>query len=75
MSEGFVTTADGTVTLDFNRTCAYHDADSYPLPPAEKRLPLPIDAGGKDFAKWVRRAQPVSIWVSTRERDTRGRLE
>ncbi|MFG2454133.1 DUF1684 domain-containing protein [Streptomyces sp. NPDC048512] len=42
---------DGTVTLDFNRAtnlpCAYTDLATCPLPPAENRLPLAIDAGEK----------------------------
>ncbi|MFE5189724.1 DUF1684 domain-containing protein [Streptomyces sp. NPDC056628] len=41
--------ADGTVTLDFNRAtnlpCAYTDLATCPLPPAENRLPVPIEAG------------------------------
>ncbi|WP_037577723.1 DUF1684 domain-containing protein [Phaeacidiphilus oryzae] len=41
--------ADGTVVLDFNRAvnlpCAYTDFATCPLPPAENRLPLPIEAG------------------------------
>jgi uncharacterized protein (DUF1684 family) len=46
---------DGTVTVDFNYaynpTCAYDDAYSCPLPPVENWLPVPIEAGEKDFAK------------------------
>ncbi|MGW6212246.1 DUF1684 domain-containing protein [Streptomyces sp. NPDC055109] len=42
---------DGTVALDFNRAanlpCAYTDLATCPLPPAENRLPLAIDAGEK----------------------------
>lgn len=45
--------ADGTVTLDFNYaynpTCAYDEAYSCPLPPAENWLRLSIEAGEKDF--------------------------
>ncbi|XHM64865.1 DUF1684 domain-containing protein [Streptomyces nigra] len=41
--------ADGTVTLDFNRAtnlpCAYTDLATCPLPPAENRLPVAIEAG------------------------------
>jgi len=43
--------ADGTVVLDFNRAvnlpCAYTDLATCPLPPAENRLPVPIEAGEK----------------------------
>ncbi|NYD67306.1 DUF1684 domain-containing protein [Agromyces atrinae] len=43
--------ADGTVTLDFNRAvnlpCAYTDFATCPLPPAENRLPIGIEAGEK----------------------------
>ncbi|MET8981893.1 DUF1684 domain-containing protein [Streptomyces sp. NPDC004539] len=43
--------ADGTLTLDFNRAanlpCAYTDLATCPLPPAENRLPLPVEAGHK----------------------------
>ncbi|WP_035856578.1 DUF1684 domain-containing protein [Cryptosporangium arvum] len=42
---------DGTVTLDFNRAanlpCAYTDLATCPLPPAENRLPIAIEAGEK----------------------------
>ncbi|EIV92017.1 DUF1684 domain-containing protein [Frankia sp. QA3] len=41
--------ADGTVTLDFNRAgnlpCAYTDLATCPLPPAENRLPVAVEAG------------------------------
>jgi uncharacterized protein len=41
--------ADGTVTLDFNRAtnlpCAYTDLATCPLPPAENRLAVAIEAG------------------------------
>lgn len=41
--------ADGTVILDFNRAvnlpCAYTDLATCPLPPAENRLPIAIEAG------------------------------
>jgi len=44
-------TADGTVVLDFNRAanlpCAYTDLATCPLPPAENRLPVAVDAGDK----------------------------
>ena len=40
---------DGTVHLDFNRAvnlpCAYTDLATCPLPPAENRLPVAIEAG------------------------------
>ncbi|MFC1431864.1 DUF1684 domain-containing protein [Streptacidiphilus sp. N1-3] len=43
--------ADGTVTIDFNRAsnlpCAYTDLATCPLPPAENRLPVPVEAGEK----------------------------
>jgi uncharacterized protein (DUF1684 family) len=43
--------ADGTVVLDFNRAgnlpCAYTDLATCPLPPAENRLPVAIEAGEK----------------------------
>lgn len=42
---------DGRVTLDFNRAsnlpCAYTDLATCPLPPAENRLPVAIEAGQK----------------------------
>ncbi|PJJ62127.1 DUF1684 domain-containing protein [Compostimonas suwonensis] len=42
---------DGLVTLDFNRAvnlpCAYTDFATCPLPPAENRLPIGIEAGEK----------------------------
>ena len=42
---------DGTVTLDFNRAvnlpCAYTDLATCPLPPAENRLAVAIEAGEK----------------------------
>lgn len=42
---------DSTVTLDFNRAvnlpCAYTDLATCPLPPAENRLPVAIEAGEK----------------------------
>ena len=44
---------DGTVTIDFNYAynpfCAYDDAYSCPLPPAENWLTVPIEAGEKNF--------------------------
>ncbi|GAA0576086.1 DUF1684 domain-containing protein [Paractinoplanes ferrugineus] len=44
-------TADGTVTLDFTRAtnlpCAYTDFATCPLPPAENRLPIAVEAGEK----------------------------
>ena len=43
--------ADGTVLLDFNRAanlpCAYTDLATCPLPPAENRLPIAVEAGEK----------------------------
>jgi uncharacterized protein (DUF1684 family) len=43
--------ADGTVALDFNRAanlpCAYTDLATCPLPPAENRLPIAVEAGEK----------------------------
>lgn len=43
--------ADGSVLLDFNRAvnlpCAYTDLATCPLPPAENRLPVAIEAGEK----------------------------
>lgn len=43
--------ADGCVVLDFNRAvnlpCAYTDHATCPLPPAENRLPISIEAGEK----------------------------
>ena len=40
---------DGTVILDFNRAvnlpCAYTDLATCPLPPAENRLPVAVEAG------------------------------
>jgi uncharacterized protein (DUF1684 family) len=43
--------ADGTVLIDFNRAsnlpCAYTDLATCPLPPAENRLRVPIEAGEK----------------------------
>ncbi|MDR6638787.1 DUF1684 domain-containing protein [Paenarthrobacter nitroguajacolicus] len=46
-----VAAADGSVQLDFNRAvnlpCAYTDLATCPLPPAENRLPVAIEAGEK----------------------------
>ncbi|VXB93557.1 DUF1684 domain-containing protein [Arthrobacter sp. 8AJ] len=46
-----VPAADGSVLLDFNRSvnlpCAYTDLATCPLPPAENRLPVAIEAGEK----------------------------
>jgi uncharacterized protein (DUF1684 family) len=43
--------ADGTVVLDFNRAtnlpCAYTALATCPLPPAENRLPVAVEAGEK----------------------------
>jgi uncharacterized protein (DUF1684 family) len=43
--------ADGTVALDFNRAanlpCAYTEFATCPLPPAENRLPIVVEAGEK----------------------------
>ena len=42
---------DGTVLLDFNRAtnlpCAYTEFATCPLPPAENRLPVAVEAGEK----------------------------
>ncbi len=42
---------DGTVTLDFNRAvnlpCAYTSFATCPLPPAENRMPVAVEAGEK----------------------------
>lgn len=42
---------DGAVVLDFNRAvnlpCAYTDLATCPLPPAENRLPIAVEAGEK----------------------------
>ncbi|NAZ83275.1 DUF1684 domain-containing protein [Kineococcus sp. R8] len=44
-------TADGRVVLDFNRAanmpCAFTDHATCPLPPAENRLRVPVEAGEK----------------------------
>jgi uncharacterized protein len=41
--------ADGRVTIDFNRTlnlpCAFTAYATCPLPPAENRLPVAVEAG------------------------------
>ena len=41
--------SDGTTELDFNRAfnmpCAYTDFATCPLPPAENRLPVAVEAG------------------------------
>ena len=46
-----VPAADGSAQLDFNRAvnlpCAYTDLATCPLPPAENRLPVAIEAGEK----------------------------
>ncbi|MFG2819260.1 DUF1684 domain-containing protein [Kitasatospora sp. NPDC048365] len=43
--------SEGRVLVDFNRAtnlpCAYTDLATCPLPPAENRLPIPIEAGEK----------------------------
>ncbi|WP_227981550.1 DUF1684 domain-containing protein [Nocardia spumae] len=43
--------ADATVVLDFNRAvnlpCAYTDLATCPLPPAQNRLPIAVEAGEK----------------------------
>jgi uncharacterized protein len=45
----FTPAADGSVVLDFTRAvnlpCAYTDLATCPLPPAENRLPLAVEAG------------------------------
>jgi uncharacterized protein len=52
---------DGTVELDFNRAvnlpCAYTDLATCPLPPAENRLPVAIEAGERTPYE---RSAPVS---------------
>ena len=44
--------ADGSVVLDLNRAanlpCAFTDHATCPLPPAENRLPFPVEAGERD---------------------------
>lgn len=44
---------DGTYILDFNRAynpfCAYNEGWSCPVPPAENRLPFPVEAGERTF--------------------------
>lgn len=46
---------DGTVTIDFNLAynplCAYNDAYSCPLPPAENWLSVDITAGERSYSK------------------------
>jgi len=46
-----VPAADGSVLVDFNRAtnlpCAYTDLATCPLPPAENRLPVAVEAGEK----------------------------
>jgi uncharacterized protein (DUF1684 family) len=43
--------ADGTITLDFNRSvlppCAFSYAFNCPLPPKQNRFPFPVEAGEK----------------------------
>lgn len=50
-SVSVVPAADGSVQLDFNRSvnlpCAYTDLATCPLPPAENRLPVAVEAGEK----------------------------
>ncbi|KAB1657337.1 DUF1684 domain-containing protein [Pseudoclavibacter chungangensis] len=52
--------ADGGVVLDFNRAvnlpCAYTDHATCPLPPAENRLPVAIEAGEKTPVERLRAA-------------------
>jgi hypothetical protein len=44
------------VSLDFNQAynpfCAYNEAYSCPLPPAEDWLQVPIEAGELDYVSW-----------------------
>jgi hypothetical protein len=44
--------ADGTVTLDFNRAanlpCSFTDYATFPVAPAENRLPVAVEAGEKN---------------------------
>jgi uncharacterized protein (DUF1684 family) len=46
-------TADGTITLDFNRAqnppCAYNPWTTCPLPPAANKLAVRIEAGEKRY--------------------------
>lgn len=46
---------DGTLSIDFNYaynpSCVYSDCYSYPLPPAENWLRVPIEAGEKMYEK------------------------
>jgi len=43
------------VILDFNRAeqppCAYNPWTTCPLPPRENRLPIPIEAGERNYEK------------------------
>jgi uncharacterized protein (DUF1684 family) len=54
--------ADGTVVLDFTRAtnlpCAYTDFATCPLPPAENRLPVAVEAG--EQIPYARVAVPVA---------------
>jgi uncharacterized protein (DUF1684 family) len=54
---------DGNVLVDFNRAsnlpCAYTDLATCPLPPAENRLPVAIEAGEKTPAGPVRQTRSV----------------
>jgi uncharacterized protein (DUF1684 family) len=45
--------ADGKITIDFNKGynpwCAYSDGYNCPIPPVENHLPMPIQAGEKNY--------------------------
>jgi uncharacterized protein (DUF1684 family) len=55
--------AEGNVLIDFNRAanlpCAYTDLATCPLPPAENRLPVAIEAGQKTPTAPVRTTRSV----------------
>lgn len=58
--------ADGSVVLDFNRAvnlpCAYTDLATCPLPPAENRLTVAIEAGEKVPYEQARRTDSVGTF-------------
>ena len=55
--------ADGATVIDFNRAsnlpCAYTDFATCPLPPAENRLPIGIEAGEKTPLTRVHATEPA----------------
>jgi len=55
--------ADGVTVIDFNRAvnlpCAYTDFATCPLPPAENRLPIGIEAGEKTPLTRVHATEPA----------------